>query len=64
MLEMGLPCDKHHHEVAAAQHELGLTFGTLTVTADRMQIYKYVVHQVAHAYGKTGDLHAQADQGR
>jgi glutamine synthetase len=53
MLEMGLPCDKHHHEVAAAQHELGLTFGTLTTTADRMQIYKYVVHQVAHAYGKT-----------
>ncbi len=53
MLELGLPCDKHHHEVAAAQHELGLTFGTLTETADRMQIYKYVVHQVAHAYGKT-----------
>ena len=53
MLEMGLPCDKHHHEVAAAQHELGLTYGTLTTTADRMQIYKYVVHQVAAAYGKT-----------
>ncbi len=53
MLEMGLPCDKHHHEVAAAQHELGLTFGTLTQTADRMQVYKYVVHQVAHAYGKS-----------
>jgi len=53
MMEMGLPCDKHHHEVAAAQHELGLTFGTLVETADRMQVYKYVVHQVAHAYGKT-----------
>jgi glutamine synthetase len=53
MLEMGLPCDKHHHEVAAAQHELGLTFGTLVTTADRMQIYKYVCHQVAQAYGKT-----------
>ena len=53
MLEMGLPCDKHHHEVAAAQHELGLTFGTLTVTADRMQIYKYVCWNVAQAYGKT-----------
>ncbi|HEU0043758.1 type I glutamate--ammonia ligase [Sphingomonas sp.] len=53
MIEMGLPCDKHHHEVAAGQHELGLTFGTLTTTADRMQIYKYVVHQVAHAYGKS-----------
>src|SRR3569833_272061 len=53
MLEMGLPCDKHHHEVAAAQHELGLTFGTLVQTADRMQIYKYVVHMVDQAYGKT-----------
>jgi glutamine synthetase len=52
MIEMGLPCE-HHHEVAAAQHELGLTFGTMTTTADRMQVYKYVVHQVAHAYGKT-----------
>ena len=36
-----------------AQHELGLTFGTLVQTADRMQVYKYVVHQVAQAYGKT-----------
>src|SRR5918997_40956 len=53
MLEMGLPMDKHHHEVAAAQHELGLTFGTLVETADRMQIYKYVCHMVAQAYGKT-----------
>ncbi|MEO7177958.1 MAG: type I glutamate--ammonia ligase, partial [Allosphingosinicella sp.] len=53
MLEMGLPMDKHHHEVAAAQHELGLTYGTLVQTADRMQIYKYVVHMVAQAYGKT-----------
>ena len=53
MREMGLNMDKHHHEVAAAQHELGLTFDTLVRTADNMQIYKYVVHQVAHAYGKT-----------
>ena len=53
MLEMGLPCDKHHHEVAAAQHELGLTYGTLVETADRMQVYKYVVHMVANAYGKS-----------
>ena len=53
MLEMGLPMAKHHHEVAASQHELGLTYGTLVETADRMQIYKYVVHMVAQAYGKT-----------
>ncbi|MBE5073674.1 type I glutamate--ammonia ligase [Erythrobacteraceae bacterium E2-1 Yellow Sea] len=52
-LEMGLPMDKHHHEVAAAQHELGITFGELVTTADRIQVYKYVVQQVAHAYGKT-----------
>ena len=53
MMEMGLKMDKHHHEVGAAQHELGLTFSTLVTTADQMQVYKYVVHQVAHSYGKT-----------
>ncbi|HVL79952.1 MAG TPA: glutamine synthetase beta-grasp domain-containing protein, partial [Sphingomicrobium sp.] len=53
MLELGLPCDKHHHEVAPAQHELGLTYGKLVETADRMQVFKYVVHMVAQAYGKT-----------
>ncbi len=53
MAEIGLKMDKHHHEVAAAQHELGMIFDTLVTTADNMQIYKYVVHQVAHAYGKT-----------
>jgi glutamine synthetase len=53
MIEMGLPMDKHHHEVAGSQHELGLTFGKLVETCDRIQIYKYVVKMVAHAYGKT-----------
>jgi glutamine synthetase len=53
MCEMGLEMEKHHHEVAPAQHELGLKFGTLIQAADAMQIYKYVVHQVAAAYGQT-----------
>jgi len=53
MKEMGLEMDKHHHEVAASQHELGITFSTLLSTADNVQAYKYVVHQVAHTYGKT-----------
>jgi glutamine synthetase len=53
MLEMGLPMDKQHHEVASAQHELGLTFGKLVETCDRIQVYKYVTWQVAAAYGKT-----------
>ncbi|MEF2550145.1 type I glutamate--ammonia ligase [Aurantimonas sp. A2-1-M11] len=53
MAEMGVAVEKHHHEVAAAQHELGIKFDTLTRNADKMQIYKYVIHQVANAYGKT-----------
>src|SRR3989338_10866405 len=53
MREMGLTMDKHHHEVAPSQAELGLTFDTLVRSADNMQIYKYVAQQVAHTYGKT-----------
>jgi glutamine synthetase len=51
MSEIGVPVEKHHHEVAPSQHELGMKFGTLLETADNMQLYKYCVHQVAHAYG-------------
>jgi glutamine synthetase len=53
MEEMGVEVEKHHHEVAPSQHELGMKFGTLITTADSLQIYKYVVHQVASSYGKT-----------
>jgi glutamine synthetase len=53
MADMGVPTEKHHHEVAAAQHELGIKFGPMTRCADYMQIYKYVVHMVAQNYGKT-----------
>ncbi|SDH69364.1 type I glutamate--ammonia ligase [Roseospirillum parvum] len=53
MKEMGLPMEKHHHEVAPSQHELGFKFLTLIEAADAMQIYKYCTHMVAHAYGKT-----------
>ncbi len=53
MKRMGMKVDKHHHEVASAQHELGLIFGTLTKQADEILKYKYVVQNVAHAYGKT-----------
>jgi glutamine synthetase len=53
MANMGLEMEKHHHEVAPSQHELGLKFSTLVKCADNMQIYKYVVHNVAHQYGKT-----------
>ena len=53
MAEMGIKVEKHHHEVAPAQHELGMKFSTLVAMADQMQIYKYCIHQVAAAYGKT-----------
>ena len=53
MKRMGMKVDKHHHEVASPQHELGLIFGGLTEQADNILKYKYVIQQVAHAYGKT-----------
>ena len=53
MKRMGMKVDKHHHEVASPQHELGIIFGTLTAQADNILKYKYVVQQVAAAYGKT-----------
>jgi len=53
MGQLGLEPEKHHHEVAPSQHELGMKFSTLVTMADRMQLYKYIVHQVAAAYGKT-----------
>jgi glutamine synthetase len=54
MEQMGLTIDVHHHEVATAcQNEIGVKFNTLVKKADETQIYKYCVHNVAHAYGKT-----------
>ncbi len=53
MAELGLQPEKHHHEVAPSQHELGMKFNTLTKMADNMQMYKYIVHNVAAAYGKS-----------
>jgi glutamine synthetase len=53
MADMGVEVEKHHHEVAPSQHELGIKFNNLVKCADNMQIYKYVVHNVAHSYGKS-----------
>ena len=53
MAEMGVSVEKHHHEVASAQHELGIKFQELTTMADHQQIYKYAIHNVAQAYGKS-----------
>ncbi len=52
--EMGVPVEVHHHEVATAgQCEIGTMFSTLVERADWNQRMKYVIQNVAHAYGKT-----------
>jgi len=53
MAGMGVTVEKHHHEVASAQHELGMKFDTLVRMGDQMQIYKYCIHNVAQAFGKS-----------
>ncbi|MDG1206770.1 MAG: glutamine synthetase beta-grasp domain-containing protein, partial [Pseudomonadales bacterium] len=54
MEAMGLDIELHHHEVGTAgQCEIGVTFNTLVEKADEVQIYKYCVLNVAHAYGRT-----------
>ena len=52
--QVGIPVEVHHHEVAGqGQNEIGTKFSTLVQRADWLQLQKYVIHNVAHAYGKT-----------
>ncbi len=53
MAKMGVKVEKHHHEVASAQHELGMKFAPMTFMADQLMTYKYCIHMVANVYGKT-----------
>jgi glutamine synthetase len=53
MQDMGIVVEKHHHEVASAQHEIGIRFGSMLESADNVQLYKYVVRNVARLHGQT-----------
>jgi glutamine synthetase len=57
MLErMGIFGLHHHHDTAPSQNQIACGFADLLTSADQLQIYKYVVHSVAGAYGKTASF--------
>jgi hypothetical protein len=60
MAKMGVKVEKHHHEVASAQHELGMKFSPMTLMADQLQIYKYCITQVGADLRQDRVLHAEA----
>jgi glutamine synthetase len=54
MQRVGIPIEKHHHEVATAgQAEIDLRFDSMVKMADKMMMYKYVVKNVAARHHKT-----------
>ncbi|TCP61900.1 L-glutamine synthetase [Rhodovulum bhavnagarense] len=63
MKRIGMNVDKHHHEVATSQHELGMIFDSLTKQGDNLQKYKYVIHNVALAYGRSATFMPKPMQG-
>jgi glutamine synthetase len=51
--ECGITVECHHHEVATAgQCEIDFRYSTMLGTADNLQIFKYIVRNVAYQYGK------------
>ena len=61
---LGIPVEVFHHEAAGAgQNEIGTKFSTLVERADWTMLQKYVVHNVANAYGKTATFMPQPYHG-
>ena len=53
LIKMGLTPEIHHHEVATAQCEIGVQFGTVITAADQVHKLKYAVKNTSKKYGKT-----------
>jgi len=53
LIKSGVPIEVHHHEVATGgQAEIDIKFDTLTLTADRLLLYKYIIKNIAYKHGK------------
>jgi glutamine synthetase len=54
MLEVGIPAECQHHEVATAgQAEIDMKYGPLVQMADQLMMFKYIVKNTAKKYNKT-----------
>ncbi len=54
LIDAGLNIEVHHHEVGTAgQAEIDIKFGPLVQMADNIQVYKYVIKNVAKKNGKS-----------
>ncbi len=53
LMELGIPVEAHHHEVATGgQCEIDMRYQDLVTMADSVMMYKYVVKNVAARHGK------------
>jgi len=53
LIDLGIPVEAHHHEVATGgQCEIDMRYQDLVTMADNVMLYKYVVKNVAARHGK------------
>ena len=54
LISVGLEVERAHHEVGTAgQQEINYKFATLTLAADQVMLFKYIIKNVAWQAGKT-----------
>ena len=54
LIDAGIDIEIHHHEVGTAgQAEIDMRFGPMVQMADQIQMFKYIIKNVAKAHGKS-----------